>query len=251
VTEFCEQGSSVDSDLVKEVVRGVIAVITLNRPEKANAYNAGMLAALEAACNRWEGDPGVKVVVLQANGRHFCAGADLSELKARGYEGGLNLSSARIFERIARSPKITIAAIQGAALGGGFELSLACDLRVASPDVRFGLPELSHRLLPAAGGIRRLGRLIGPARSKAVILAGRELGANEAQMLGLVLEVVGRERLRGVALELAQRVATLEALPLRLAKEAIDLEAEYHPAERLERVSQALLYELAHRPGKR
>lgn len=221
---------------------GEVLLLTLNRPEKANAYHQPMLNALSSILTAFEHDESLKVVIFTGRGRAFCAGADLNELKARSAEDGLNLLSGQLFDRLAALRKPSIAAINGPAVGGGLELALACDLRVGCAEGWMALPELQHGVIPAAGGIRRLTRLLGAARARAVILAGKHLDAGTAYTTGLLCELVSREALLNSALNLAQRLASLDSVALRLARMAIDAEAEVDARIGLERVAQALLY---------
>jgi enoyl-CoA hydratase/carnithine racemase len=226
---------------------GAVGVLTLDRAEKANAYHAAMLTELEQAIDALENHAAVRVIVVTAYGSSFCGGADLNELRGRAGETAFDLQSARVFNRLARSPRVCLAAINGPAVAGGLELALACDLRVACPEAYFALPEVGLGIIPAAGGTRRLPRLIGATRAKAMILGGRRMPADEALACGLVSEIVPRDQLLDRVLEWAGAIAEQNPVALRLAKQAIDYDAE-HTAERIEALSQALLYELARRP---
>lgn len=228
--------------------RGAVGILTLRRPERANAYHRPLLEELAGVLAHVQAHPEVRVLVLTGEGRHFCAGADLKELEARRVEDVLSLYSQRVFNELAQLPRLTIAAIRGAALAGGLELALACDLRIAASDARFGLPETRLGLIPAAGGTQRLPALIGMARAKEIILAGRELSAEEAQSWGLVSRVVPShldvlESACAWAKELAER----DPLALQLAKQALDLPGITPQDLRLETLSQAVL--VARRQG--
>lgn len=218
--------------------QGAVTVLTLNRPEKANAYHRPMMEQLAAAIAALgEGDG---PVLVRAAGRSFCAGADLDELAHRRPGEVLDLRSQAVFERLARLGRVTIAAVQGPAVAGGFELALACDLRVASTAARFWLPETRLGIVPAAGGTQRLKALVGIGRAKEIILGGRELDAETALAWGLVARVVPPADLAGEASRWAGELAGRDALAMRLAKDAIDL-GEGAAGLRMETLAQAVL----------
>lgn len=221
-----------DRFVLTEHRAGGVCIVTLNRPHKANAYDASLLRALRASLDDLAD---ARVVVITGAGRHFCAGADLAHLAERRLLDALNLESARLFDHIAQLNRPTIAAIHGAALGGGLELALACDVRVATEDAILGLPETSFGLIPAAGGTLRLPRLIGVARAKEMIFTARRVPAPEALTLGLINQVTDLEG----ALALARNMARHDPLALELAKRAIDMHEGPggYPA-----AAQALLY---------
>lgn len=211
--------------------------IQLNRPQKANAYHAPMLLALQAAVRSLRDDEGARVVLFSGRGTHFCAGADLSEVRARPPVEALHLQSVSLFDEIARLPAPTIAALHGASLGGGLELALACDLRVAADDATFGFPETHLGLIPAAGGTLRLPRTVGLPQAKSLIFTARRIDAAEAARLGLVGEVVPANALMERAFALADEISRNDPLALQLAKRALHSGLEAYPA-----VAQALLY---------
>ncbi len=229
--------------------RHQVGVVTLDRPAKANAYDRLMLDQLETALHQLHDDSEIRVVVIGSSGKHFCAGADLEEIRSRKAEDALELKSAGVFDLLAGLPEVSIAAIGGAAVGGGLELALACDLRVAAPDAFFELPELRHGIIPAAGGTFRLAQVVGRSRAKAMILGGERVDAEEALRWGLVNRLALRDSLETTVLEWAARIARQDPLALRLAKQAIDASGGEGTARRLAQVSQALLYELAGRDG--
>lgn len=219
---------------------GDLTRVTLNRPEKANAYDRAMLEALDEAF----GAVDTPVLVLDSAGEGaFCGGADLSELGEASPEQALDLYSQAVFERLARAPFVSIAVVQGAAMAGGFELALACDLRVVGPRARFGLPETGLGIVPSAGGCTRLPRVVGPARAKEIILGGRVLDAESALSWGIA-QRLGSEPL-AEALAWGSEIARRDPMALRLAKALIDgvdgLGAE--------RIAEALLY--SRRAGKK
>ncbi len=217
---------------------GAVGHLVLNRPEKANAYDAAHLDVLLAGVNVLHD---CAVVLVTAVGRSFCAGADLGELGARrehaDWKAALNLQSQRVFTAFARAPFVSIASVQGPAVAGGFELALACDLRVVGPAARFSLPETSLGIVPSAGGLTRLARLCGVSVAKGVVLGGRALDAAEAMTLGLAHRAGDDAVARAWALELATRSPEAQ----RAAKERLDV-SESDLALLLERAAQALRY---------
>lgn len=220
-----------------EVV-GRIGRLVLDRPERAHAYDRPLLDELLAAA-RSLAETCAVLVVSSTGDRAFCAGADLDAMKDASPLDALELRSQRVFTALARLPVVTVAAIQGAAVAGGFELALACDLRVAGPRARFWLPETKLGILPSAGGTTRLSRLVGPSRAKEVILGGRELDAAAAHAWGLVHRLADDPRAE--ALAWAAQIAERDPVALALAKEHIDAN-ESDGALARERVVEAVLY---------
>ncbi|MCB1250293.1 MAG: enoyl-CoA hydratase/isomerase family protein [Acidimicrobiales bacterium] len=197
-----------------------VAVLTLNNP-KVNALSGAVLRALRDRVAELEADlPGA--VVVTGGDRIFAAGAEISEFggpdEARSY-GGLFLET---FNRLAALERMTIAAIAGYALGGGCELALACDLRVASEGAKLGQPEILLGIIPGGGGTQRLARLVGPAKAKELICGGAQVRAPEALAMGLVDHVVPADELQARAIELAAGFAKGAVVAQGLAKRAID-----------------------------
>jgi len=202
-----------------------IEVWTIDAEGRRNAISRAMLAELEALVGRAARDPALRCVVLTGAGdKAFCAGADLKERAAmsedevHAFHAGLR----RTLVAVEASPQVYVAALNGAALGGGLELALACDLRLASDAAQLGLPEVSLGIIPGGGGTQRLPRLVGVGRAKELILTGRRVPAGEAMAMGLVTEVVAPERLPEAAIALAGRLARNAPVSLRQAKRAID-----------------------------
>jgi enoyl-CoA hydratase len=199
-----------------------VAVITIDRPDALNALNGELLLELATAFDLLEGDLGVRALIVTGAGRSFVAGADVTELAPlddpfAGRE--TSLGGQDVMNTLAALPFPTIAAINGFALGGGLELALACDLRVASRGAKLGLPEVGLGLIPGYGGTQRLPRLIGHGRALDLILTGRHVPADEALQLGLVNRVVD-DALEG-ALALARQTLRNAPIALGLAKEAM------------------------------
>lgn len=205
-----------------EVVDGV-ATMLLQRPPM-NALNRQMQEEIREVASSLSGRREVGAVVVHGGPKVFAAGADIKEMADMSYQEMLRASSdlQDCFTAVARIPQPTIAAITGYALGGGCELALCCDLRIAAEDARLGQPEITLGIIPGAGGTQRLPRLIGVARAKDLILTGRHVDAQEALDMGMVNAVVPSGEAYDSALRLARKLAAGPALALRAAKEAID-----------------------------
>lgn len=199
-----------------------IAVLTLNRPEKLNALNSEVRRLLMSALAELAEDDEVRVVVIHGAGeRAFVAGADISEFAARTpMEQRAVYERPRIYEMVASFPKPVIAAIHGFCLGGGSELALACDVRVADATTRISQAEIRIGLIPGGGGTQRLARLVGPGQTLRMVLTGDMIDAEEAYRIGLVEFLAEEGRHLETALELAGRMARWSPVALRLAKEA-------------------------------
>ena len=197
---------------------GAVARITVNRPDKLNALNAEVIAGLVAAFAAAGQDRGVRVVVLTGAGeKSFVAGADIGELRDLDADAARALTRRghALMSRIENLGKPVIAALNGYALGGGCELALACTLRVASRSAMLGLPEVKLGLIPGYGGTQRLARLVGPGRALQMMLTGDPIGAEQAQAIGLVNDVVEPEELEDTVNRLASRLANGAPLAMR------------------------------------
>jgi enoyl-CoA hydratase/carnithine racemase len=203
-----------------------IATITLNRSEKLNAIHPDMLVAFDEALTQIELDRNVRVVLLTgARERAFCVGADIfswSALEPVEMWRGWIRQGHRLFNRIARLQQPVIAVLQGYTLGGGLELALAADLRLAAEEVELGLPEAKLGMIPGWGGTQRLPALIGAARAKQMIFTAARISAQTALAWGLVNEVVPRADLMPRAVALAQEIAANAPIAVQLAKQLID-----------------------------
>ncbi|HEY2739321.1 MAG TPA: enoyl-CoA hydratase-related protein [Thermoanaerobaculia bacterium] len=202
---------------------GRVAILTVNRPDKLNALNDQVREDMLAALAQVESDDSVGVVVITGAGeKSFIAGADIGEFAGRSpFDQRHAMRSPRIFDIMSSFPKPVIAMINGFCLGGGCELALSCDIRVASEKARFGQPEIKLGLIPGGGGTQRLPRLVGTGHALRLILTGDMIGAAEAQSIGLVEMVVPHEELRAKTLELAQKMAAMSPLTVKVAKEAV------------------------------
>ncbi|MFJ3775856.1 enoyl-CoA hydratase/isomerase family protein [Streptomyces sp. NPDC090075] len=202
---------------------GPVVTVRLDNPPM-NAFDSAQRAELSACVRELADTPGVRAVVLYGGERLFAAGADVKALAAMGPEEvrGWNRALQRTFDEVARLPMPVVAALTGYALGGGLELALAADYRVAADDALLGQPEVQLGIMPGSGGTQRLTRLIGPSRAKNLLMTGRRVGADEALRLGLVDEVVPPARVLDTALAYAHRLAEGPAAALEAIKEAVD-----------------------------
>lgn len=201
-----------------------IATLTLNRPEVLNALNDQVFNELAEAASQLAVDPEVRVVIITGGEKVFAAGADITQMAsatAVDVTTG-DKPSHRAFNLIENIPKPVIAAIAGYALGGGCELTLVADIRIAADNAQFGLPEIKLGILPGAGGTQRLPRLIGAGRAKELIFSGDFIKADEALRLGLVNKVVPADQLFVEAHKMAKRFVARGAVALRLAKSSVN-----------------------------
>ncbi len=212
------------SELIVES-RGALEIWTINGEARRNAISRAMLAELGALVSRVSASHEVRAVVLTGAGdKAFCAGADLKE-RATMNEDQVRAFLAelrRTLRAIETSDSVFVAALNGAALGGGTELALACDLRVAAPSAELGLTEVKLGIIPGGGGTQRLARLVGPARAKELILTGRRIGAKDALAIGLVNQVAPEGKLLETAVGLAEEIISNAPIAVAAAKHAID-----------------------------
>jgi enoyl-CoA hydratase len=205
--------------------RGAIVTLTLNRPDKLNAIDSPMLEALDRIVGEIEGDPEVRAVVLTGAGRAFSAGADIKEWTALDpltFSRKWGQRGHRLFDRLAELRPPVIGAINGITFGGGLELALCADIRIASTAARLGLPEVTIGTFPGWGGTQRLPRLIGAGRAKQMIFSGQPIDAARAEAWGLVTEVVEPDALMPRARELAETIAANAPIAVQAAKRVID-----------------------------
>jgi enoyl-CoA hydratase/carnithine racemase len=222
-----------------------LATVTIDRPEVRNALSRQVLADLRAALHRLHDDDAVGAVAFTGAGaKAFVAGADISQLQHYTLHTGLDAEMQRLFDEIEAFDKPTIAAVNGFALGGGCELAMSCDIRVAAEHARFGLPETALSVLPGAGGTQRLARLIGTGRAVELILTGRFVDAVEAHRIGLVTSVVPADGLTAEVRRVAGQILGKGPLAVRLAKLVIraGMDADQGTGLVVERLAQALLY---------
>ena len=200
-----------------------IAVVTMNRPEALNALNKAVFTDLEVALDDVEKDDEVYVVIITGAGRAFIAGADIGEMAPMNVAEGLAFSELgnRILMRVDMMEKPTIAAVNGFALGGGCELAMSCDIRVASEKATFGMPEVGLGITPGFGGTQRLQRIVGMSTAMELVLTSRTIDAQEALQIGLVKHVYPADVMLDKALELANAIASNAQVAVRQSKAAI------------------------------
>jgi enoyl-CoA hydratase len=203
--------------------RGPVAFLVVNRPEKLNALNVATRLEILTAFEQLRNDRTIRVVVVTGAGsKAFIAGADISEFAGKSaLEQREIMRASRAFDVMEEFPKPVIAMINGYALGGGCELAMACDIRIASSRARLGQPEIKLGLIPGGGGTQRLPRLVGEGKAMELILTGDMIDADEALRLGLVNRVVPPEELEAPTMELANRIAEMSPVALMAAKQAV------------------------------
>ena len=221
--------------LLSEVHDGIL-IATLNRPDKLNALSAETMELFEVALHRFRDDPALKVMLVRAAGRLFCAGADLKggspKAQPRTASGirenhrrGLN-GMHRIYDEMEHIEKPIVAAIHAGCVGGGLELALSCDFRIAAESASFAFPEGLFGVLPASNGVSRLTRLCGPHWARWLIMGNRKADARKAEIMGLVHEVLPDEGFAEAALEFCRHLAKNDGEQMGAAKVAIELAAE-------------------------
>lgn len=217
--------------------------VRLHRPETRNAIDKAMVDELHALCAELEREPRILILagLSDESGAVFASGADIAQLRDRGRLDALAGINSALFDRIAGLPMPAIAALDGWALGGGAELAFAADFRLGTPRVKIGNPEASLGILAAAGGSWRLARLVGEPLAKEILLAGRILDADEALAVRLITAIHPPDALLGAADALADRIAKLDPLAVRLTKKVMDAPAAAHPLA--DELAQAILFE--------
>ncbi|MHB1067467.1 MAG: enoyl-CoA hydratase/isomerase family protein [Candidatus Nanopelagicales bacterium] len=233
------------ADFIEVSVDAGVATVLLNRPPM-NALCIQMQQEIAAAAADLGSRTDVGAVVVYGGPKLFAAGADVKEMAGMTYQDMVRASVGLqdAFTAVARIPQPTIAAVTGYALGGGCELAMCCDVRIAADDAQLGQPEILLGIIPGAGGTQRLPRLVGPSRAKELVLTGRFVRADEALAIGLVNQVVPSAETFVAAQELAARLASGPALALRAAKESIDrgIETDLETGLAIERQHFAALF---------
>jgi enoyl-CoA hydratase len=232
------------SDLVLVRRAGDTVEITLNRPGKHNALNLALVEALHGELDTLAGDETLAAVILTGAGEHFVAGADVGELHDRRRAEALAGINSRLFRKVEDLPVPVICAVEGYALGGGCELALAADIRIASESAIFGQPEVGLGIIPGAGATYRLPRVVGMGFAREMILTGRRVQADEALRIGLVNRVVPAGEALAAAWKSAAAVARQGRLAVRLAKLALNAQNTGNAAGQiLEGLAQGILFE--------
>ena len=233
------------SEFVRLEVADGVGTIRLDRP-KMNALNAQMQEEIRAVAGEATARDDVKAVVVYGGERVFAAGADIKEMAAMSYTDMIKRSTGltTAFTAVARIPKPVVAAVTGYALGGGCELALCADVRIAAEDAVFGQPEVLLGIIPGAGGTQRLTRLVGPSRAKDIIFSGRFVNAEEALGIGLADRLVPADQVYAEAVAWAQQFTGAASYAVRAAKEAIDrgLEVDLETGLEIERQQFAALF---------
>ena len=223
-----------------------IGFITINRPEVLNALNDLTVAEILSAFSELENDQEIGVIVFTGAGeKSFAAGADINQLTGRNSLDALAAKNiSEVYRTIEKSKKATIAAINGFALGGGCELAMSCDIRMASENAKIGLPELNLSVIPAAGGTQRLARIVGKGRAMNMILSGEFVTAQEAKEIGLVTSVVPLENLRTAVQEKAEKILAKGPLSVQMAKLVVNrgFDVDMDTGLLIESLAQAVLY---------
>lgn len=209
---------------VKVEQQGHVGILTIDRQEALNALNSQVLNDLDAAIDEVAANDDVYVVVLTGAGRSFVAGADIGEMKGFSSADGkkFGVHGGGVFLKLENMAKPVIAAINGFALGGGCELSMACDIRLASEKAKFGQPEVGLGITPGFSGTQRLPRRVGVAKAKELIFSGKQIGAEEAKRIGLVNEVYAAEELLNKAVEMAKSFTANAPIAVKYSKACID-----------------------------
>lgn len=219
--------------------KGNVALLSINKPETLNALNSKILDELEDAIFKVEKDEEVYVLIITGAGKSFVAGADIGEMREMNAIEARNFASRglRVFRKIELMEKPVIAAVNGFSLGGGCELAMCCDIRLASEDAKFGQPEVGLGIIPGFGGTQRLARIVGVGRAKEMIFTAEIIDANEAYRIGLINKLVPKDELMDCAMEMAETIATKGQLATRYAKSAINrgVEADIETGMSMER----------------
>lgn len=203
---------------------GAIATVTINEPEKLNALNSEILRELNVAFDKLADDNDIRVVIITGADRSFVAGANIKEMAEMDYQQAKTFGEfgSSVFRKIETCPKPVIAAVNGFALGGGCELALACDIRVASEKAKFGQPEVGLGITPGFSGTQRLARLVGFAKAKELIFTGKVITADDALKIGLVNQVVAPGTLMDEVKAMAETIAKQAPVAVQNAKKAIN-----------------------------
>lgn len=212
-------------EFVKTRIEEPVAVVTIDRPECLNALNSQVFREITASLEELEKNDQVRVVILTGAGdKAFAAGADIAQMVHQNAKEGREMGALthQAASKLETMRQVTIAAVNGYALGGGCELTLACDIRIAAENARFGLPEVSLGILPGGGGTQRLSRIIGIGRAKELIFTCDQIDAQEAYRMGLANHVVPKEELMDACMTMAKKIASKAGYAISMAKSVIN-----------------------------
>jgi enoyl-CoA hydratase len=211
--------------------KGTVGLIRLNRPQALNALSAALVGDLGAALDAFESDDAIGAIVITGSEKAFAAGADIKQMQSRTYPGVYFEDFISKWEAVTHIRKPVIAAVAGFALGGGCELAMMCDMIIAAENAKFGQPEINLGIIPGAGGTQRLTRAVGKAKAMDLILTARFMDAAEAERSGLVARIVPLDQLLPEALKVAEKIGSLSAPSVAIAKEAVNVAFETALAE--------------------
>lgn len=203
-----------------------IAILRLNRPKELNALNLELMGQLRDSLVEMDKNDAVKCIIITGNDRAFAAGADIKQMSGKGAIDMLLIDQFSTWDQIKKTKKPIIAAVSGFALGGGCELTMICDMIVASETAQFGQPEISIGVMPGAGGTQRLTRAVGKVRAMEMVLTGKFISAKEAYDAGLINKIAPVELYLNEAIKLAKTIATKSPLAVQLAKESVNMAFE-------------------------
>lgn len=225
---------SEDKSLIDLTIENNVGIVKLNNPP-VNVLNKPLLTQLGELIDKIKDNAEIKVILLTGEGSAFAAGADIKSMpQLKAAEGEqMALFGQEVFNKLENLDKVSIAAINGVALGGGLELAMSCDIRIISEKAKVGQPEINLGIIPGYGGTQRLTRLVGKPKAKEIVLTGDNLTAQEALQAGIATKIVAPEELMNVALELATKIASKGQVAVRAAKKAIDQGFEQNLSEAL------------------
>jgi enoyl-CoA hydratase len=227
-------------------IKDQIAIVTINRPDVRNALDLQTVQELHSVISDISQSKNVGVAILTGAGdKVFVSGADIRDIRARNKQDALKGINSRLFKAVEDCEKPVIAAVNGFALGGGCELALSCDIRICSENAKFGLPETTLGIIPGAGGMYRLPRVVGLGIAKEMILIGEPIDASRALQIGLVSRIVEQTQLMNTALEIGKTILSRGPLAIRLAKNTLNIISHLSTEEAmaLESYAQGVLFE--------
>ncbi|MEX0966648.1 MAG: enoyl-CoA hydratase-related protein [Bacteroidia bacterium] len=219
--------------LVEKLAAKRVAIIRLNRPKELNALNLQLMGEIRDSLKELDADDEVRAIVITGNERAFAAGADIKQMAGKTAIDMLKVDQFSTWDQIRKTRKPVIAAVSGFALGGGCELTMICDMIVASETAQFGQPEIKIGVMPGAGGTQRLTRAVGKARAMEMVLTGKFISAQEALQFGLVNKVVPVDLYLEEAIKLAAEIAEMSPIAVQMAKESVNKAHDMHLQEAL------------------